>query len=558
MGEILIVKERAGDFHRVGKELCLYFSDYTAKFISEADAKEKNLRFCPVTGVVLDDKNSSKAKLTGVGSIVVWDVIARYLYRFRKCKDCGRITTMFCYTNYATEEGVCSDCMKANYYTCSHCGMAVKKSCSVKLNNAHYCRNCWSRYGGTCEECGEKYIDFREPIDKNGNRIRLCQTHLFLKYRPCSECGRWFVPSDGKEYNGEFTCNSCIDTVMSNNDMNVLGYHCFKNIKYMYGRRKLEEERGKKLRFYGVELETEDCCFDNCDVYSWLSDGNLIHAEQDGSLDDDGVEWISMPCTLEYHRKSFDWKGFCKELVSEGARSHQTSTCGLHIHVNRDALSPSLITKLDFLMNRMKMLNIIMARRNMFYSSDYEVTKRLNHFCGYWDDMSQSLEERLHRSGEYHNVGRRMDHGERYSAVNVTNPATVEFRVFRGTLNPDTLVATIGYVDAMISFAETAKPFLFKNKTRNVVLCHAFLKFLYDNKDKYSDVLATLVRLLNRSQWRNSMLGMTYEERCNVEKHILSGEYDPNAIPSYDVENDNRYVSDYEDNDEERDDDDDC
>ena len=44
-------------------------------------------------------------------------------------------------------------------------------------------------------------------------------------------------------------------------------------------------------------------------------------------------------------------------------------------------------------------------------------------------------------------------HGGRYTCVNLTNPDTIEFRMFRGTLKHNTLIATLQLVDRICDVA---------------------------------------------------------------------------------------------------------
>lgn len=67
------------------------------------------------------------------------------------------------------------------------------------------------------------------------------------------------------------------------------------------------------------------------------NDGEYIYIKSDGSLDD-GMELVSHLMTLDYH-KDYCWSDIMRKAVSLGYRSHQTSTCGLHIHINRTAFS---------------------------------------------------------------------------------------------------------------------------------------------------------------------------------------------------------------------------
>ena len=50
------------------------------------------------------------------------------------------------------------------------------------------------------------------------------------------------------------------------------------------------------------------------------------------------MEIVTHPMTLDYHMH-FCWERIMKRAIALGYRSHQTSTCGLHIHVNRNSLS---------------------------------------------------------------------------------------------------------------------------------------------------------------------------------------------------------------------------
>lgn len=62
-----------------------------------------------------------------------------------------------------------------------------------------------------------------------------------------------------------------------------------------------------------------------------------IYIKTDGSLDD-GMEIVTHQMSLDYH-KDFCWEDIMHHTVFLGYRFHQTSTCGLHIHVNRSSLA---------------------------------------------------------------------------------------------------------------------------------------------------------------------------------------------------------------------------
>ena len=110
-------------------------------------------------------------------------------------------------------------------------------------------------------------------------------------------------------------------------------------------------------------------------------------------------------------------------------RSHNTRTCGLHVHLNRGQtrgrrLGEPTEVKITHFVNRHQSLFEQLARRN----------------SGQW---SQFVHKPL-RKGENCN-------NDRYEAINFTG-RTMEFRLFRGTLKLSTLYATLELVDAIARF----------------------------------------------------------------------------------------------------------
>lgn len=520
----IVLKSKRDQFNFTRRECGIFCELDSISFVDECPEGKK---VCPVSGVILDEDNYVNVTLKSLFGdnrrVRCWARIPIYHFdSFVKCKDCGIIT---CDEKKVAGGGyVCKKCI-ANYYACESCGEYHRIEKAHEVNGNLYCDECYKKYMHKCKHCGKMFFRRWERCDGDGNPILACDECIESHYHHCGCCGRYY-PKDSEEislYVDEYFCDRCKNRMMSDIDREVIGYHCFNGSKYKIGRRKMSDEKGNGLLYYGVELETEHCHFDDVDVSSWLEDGNLIHAESDGSLDDDtGVEWITLPCTLKYHRDEFNWKGFCRELVREGVRSHNTTTCGLHVHVNRDGLTPSVISKMDFLINRMKMLGIILARRNKFYSADYRESKKLEWNIGYWNNIQQGLLDNIRHRDPYRNpeTGCNLSHDNRYRAVNTTNQYTVEVRIFRGTLNPETIIATLEYVDAIIAFAKQAKHMLFKKGVSNAVLCHEFISFLYEHPKEWPSLLPVLRRLSKRNKWRCTYIAMVGDEADAVIAHI--------------------------------------
>ena len=89
-----------------------------------------------------------------------------------------------------------------------------------------------------------------------------------------------------------------------------------------------------------MELEIDETGEDSDTARRLLAIANQgqppLYCKHDGSLDD-GFEPVTHPMSLSYHRTEMPWEALLREAVRMGYLSHQSGTCGLHIHVSREA-----------------------------------------------------------------------------------------------------------------------------------------------------------------------------------------------------------------------------
>jgi len=157
----------------------------------------------------------------------------------------------------------------------------------------------------------------------------LCRHCYENHYTRCSCCDALLHENDAYHLDGYDYCSECYhDEVDKCRNIHDYGY---KPDPVFYGNSK---------RFFGVELEIDGAGKDSDNADELLAIGNRdlvsIYIKGDGSLDD-GMEIVTHPMSLDWH-KDFCWEEIMKKAVSMGYRLHQTSTCGLHIHVNRNSL----------------------------------------------------------------------------------------------------------------------------------------------------------------------------------------------------------------------------
>ncbi len=201
----------------------------------------------------------------------------------------------------------------------------------------------------------------------------------------------------------------------------------------------------------GIELETDK--FDG-DVnptrfarFLHQKFSDRVYCKHDGSLDR-GVEIVSHPAPLRYHMRKFGWADILGTANECGAHSHDAGTCGLHVHVGRAALGNTddardlCIAKLLLVMERFA-TNEIMAFSRRGHENQYCKHVRTGIEPG--DRRDKIIEKSKQTDASF----------DRYTALNLCNTNTIEFRIFRGTLNPLTFAATLQLVDTMVRYCKT-------------------------------------------------------------------------------------------------------
>ena len=160
-----------------------------------------------------------------------------------------------------------------------------------------------------------------------------------------------------------------------------------------------------------------------------------VYCKHDGSLSD-GFEIVSHPCTYEYHL-TLPYEELFQKLVNLKYKSHDTNTCGLHVHINRnyfgkDKLLQDLnLSKLLYLFEKFWDNIVIIARRNSnFYASRYNINN---------NDTILDMYAKT-KNGSNHKI------------IDLTHKDTYEIRIFKGTLNYSTFISTLCFVKTIILY----------------------------------------------------------------------------------------------------------
>ncbi len=312
---------------------------------------------------------------------------------------------------------------------CTHCGAVIEYADdAISVGNEVLCPDCVEDYCCTCDHCEE--VIFESDSYGDGDTV-LCEHCYNTYYTRCDDCDRLIHMDTVHELNGYEYCHSCYSRRC---DEGSIKEYSYKPDPIFYG-------EGK--RFYGVELEIDDGGKDDEAADKLLEIANSsdphIYIKSDGSLDD-GMEIVSHPMSLAYHQ-NFCWKEIMQEAVALGYRSHQTSTCGLHIHVNRNAFGMNQAEQEDVIA---RILYFVEAHWNELYCFSRRKESNMNRWATRYG-FEKTGKEILDKA-------KTSCYG-RYTAVNLCNYHTIEFRLFRGTLKYNTFIAALQLIDEICNAA---------------------------------------------------------------------------------------------------------
>lgn len=336
-------------------------------------------------------------------------------------------------------------------HRCAICNRLCDESRMRVVNCCWVCDAC---VVPRCDECGrETIVPFTITLD-DGNIVSVCE-HCLSSYGYCAVCNRYFrktqkdnVCDDCREqgfrvcqqcgaifqaYNGiEDVCDECMYPKAIRN------YSFDPSWSYLGGR---EIQFDGNLRF-GVELEVDDGHHPYACANMLKKISPYIYCKHDSSLSPEaGFEIISYPATLDFHLHQMNWETICRAAkVLYGYRSHNTRTCGLHVHVGLENVGRTTDAKIVALTDAIFPFMETIARRG----ANYYAQKVDAGICS-TDSPHDAIAKARELGGRDHHL-----------AVSTCGKAhTVEFRLFKGTLNPDTIKATLVFVDCVVRYADT-------------------------------------------------------------------------------------------------------
>ena len=318
-----------------------------------------------------------------------------------------------------------------NHYVCSECGARLEECEAHEFNGEIYCESCLEELTVLCDCCSRRI--FRDNAEGDSN-YTLCSNCYENRYSTCDDCG-CLVHNDDLCYDEDSDyayCQNCYQKLKG------IHSYSYKPNPIFYG--------SESNLYMGVELEIDKGGEINENAEKLTDIGNRseehIYCKHDGSLCE-GCEIVSQPMTLEYHRDKMNWKEIFTEALGMNYYSHNTSTCGLHVHCNRDFFGEDHSTQ-DISIGRV--VYLVERYWNELIRFSRRRADALERWAARYATISNTAQETYKKAKDKH-LGR-------YVAVNLCNYDTIEFRLFRGTLRYETFIATLQLVAEICKAAD--------------------------------------------------------------------------------------------------------
>jgi hypothetical protein len=341
----------------------------------------------------------------------------------------------------------------------------------------------------------------------------------------CDNCGTDIEEGYENNYEGDCLCDGCYESRREDeereSDSEYISDHDYRPNPLFFndnGRKSSQQVMiGSMPKIYfGIEIETEamSSAYPNegAELITDMCNG-LVYCKHDGSLNN-GFEIVTHPMSFGYVKNHAEplWDSLSR-LRRKGFRAWTTSTCGLHIHVSRNAfLSEAHLHKFMWFIYGSDVSRASIARRTAQESH----IATIKHFAGrdsHWSkfDRESFLGTAYDGDDEYGTSvyvtptlaeiakGRTKKGNpiqpyanERYLALNRNNRHTLELRFFRPSLRPETVQASIEFVQCLFDYTEQVT----SNQVINENALASFQslgRFATTDRDKYSQFIARAI-----------------------------------------------------------------
>lgn len=382
---------------------------------------------------------------------------------------------------------VCNDCVQI----CQRCDTIGSTNDSFNMVDGDHiwCEDCIERRAHWCGSCEEYNSSGTAYVGDRGEYW--CEGCLGSAYY-CDDCDEY--SADG--------CDSCADS-----DDVVDGQRIIHD--YSYRPDAIFHSTDSKERLYfGLEVEVEawDSRSDSALHAYQLESLDLAYLKHDGSLTN-GFEIVTHPMSHDFFKNEATefWTVLENLRTRSGMRvkSWDTRTCGLHIHISRTGFNGGahMHRFLNLVYSNPEFYSTLAGRSSDQWAKFTDIHKR-----DYIRDNNGEIMRDEYGTGLIsfkRTFKHKLDNNgssDRYSAVNTNNAATLEMRIFRGSVNGDTIKAQLDLAHASVEYTRTLTV---QDIQQGALSADNFMWYVFQHETLYPELSARLDRLVVRSTEQN-------------------------------------------------------
>ena len=378
-------------------------------------------------------------------------------------------------TNY--DGLVCDDCA----CICNRCDFIGTTNDDFHVVDGDmWCNSCTEGRAYWCEAC-EEYNSYGTSyvVDRQEHWCESCLNDAYY----CESCDEW--NSDG--------CDSCSDE----DGIRIIHDYSYRPDAIFHS-----TDKNERL-FFGLEIEVEgwDSKSDSAMHAYQLESMDLAYLKNDGSLNN-GFEIVTHPMSHDFFKnEASDFWSVIEDLRSKNGvrvKSWDTKTCGLHIHISRTGFSGGahmhrflnlVYSNPDFYSTLAGRSSDQWAKFTDIYRRDYLRDREGNVMRDEWEcAITQTVRQFKHKLDNRNN-------SDRYSAVNTNNRETLEMRIFRGSVNSETIKAQIDLAHASVEYTRTLTV---QDIQQGALSADLFMWYIFQREDLYPELSARIDKLVVR------------------------------------------------------------
>jgi hypothetical protein len=258
--------------------------------------------------------------------------------------------------------------------------------------------------------------------------------------------------------------------------------------------------------------------------------GNYTISKHDGSIGTGGLEIVTIPATLAYHKEFLDTHFFGMPNAFN-KRLMVTNACGIHVHISKNAL-----TALDL----GKFMAFINSSKNAAFINDY-AGRGENRFCARTKtsgvnskgiDISAKIVTKacsmyIDALGQKKISGlstKRIEGRElHYDAVNIQNAHTIELRIFKSSSDRNRILRILEFCESLVKFVRC-------HSTQQMTV-YDYVEFILANeRSKFKDY-HNVVRWLASKNYIGHTTKHSKDPKTGLMRNRLIHIYSENKVP---------------------------